>query len=611
MSYEIVNDYGDFKSGEKVTNISVSAYWVVAVYPLAYPSTYKRSTSKSFDSDPTKGVKLEKPLILFDSVQSVNVSHTKNNHVGSLNAVLYPTEEYLSLINPGDYIFCWMVNSEAKYLSIIERLTKKKPANQFTDGLKFYGRVNAIREQIQQAPDGARSARFILNANSFTELDATFFYEQHLSTLKEGLATQLSQLNLDLDKIIDTQQGYRGVVPNLMIVALIDIFLGKGIKSNLASGLTDPELKSTFGTEGDYAHILPEDVGLVINKTLKSGKALKTADTLEVVHGIQRYSNNALSSDPKDSKAVAGSFQPENTDSEDSRRGTKEDLLGRNSPIPPEFINQSLWSVCQQYLNRACNEMYATLRVNAGGDIVPTVVVRQMPFSTDAANAPVTLTYFSNLPRWVVPEVIVRNTDIGRSDALRFNFVHVYGVSDTVSARNVTQQMVDAPPKYDEMDIARSGLRPFMMTVPCWVDETKEAQGPEKWMGVITDFIMGQHMTLTGSLTTVGIQSPICIGDNLEWDSIVYHIESVSHSCAMAPDGHKTFSTTLGLTHGIGIDTFDSSQQTDVSIYARTDSTKKESSFMPFVDKTSTKEEPKGTGQVGDFNIPEDTSRVA
>lgn len=589
MSYEVINDYGEFKAKEVVTNISVSAYWVVAVFPLQYPVTFKRSSDGSFDGDVTKGVALEKPLILFDSVQSVTVNQTKGNHCGTLNAVLYPTEEFLSLINPGDYVFCWMMNSEATMQDVIKRLTQKKACNKFTDGLKFYGKLNAIREQIQQSPDGARSARFILNANSFSELDSTFFYEQHLSTLKEGIATQLSNMNLDLDKVVDTTKGEEGIVPNKMISALIDIFLGVGIKSNLGNNETDPALKSTFGTEGDYAHILPEDVGLVLNKSLKSGKALKAADTLEVVHGIQHYSGGATNIDPKDSQAVAQSFAPDGTLQSDSRRFTGEDLLGRNSPIPPALINESVWSILQQYLNPCCNEMYTTLRVNPDGDIVPTVVVRQMPFSTDAATAPA-ITYFKELPRWIIPSVIVRNADIGRSDALRFNFIHVYGTTQTVGARNITQQMIDNPPKFDEMDISRSGLRPFMTTVPCTVDETRELQGPGKWMAIIADFLMGQHMTLTGVLTTVGIQSPICVGDNLVWDKVLYHIESVTHSCSITGDGHKSFNTTLSLTHGMGIDTFGSGVSgTDISLYARTNPLKKESTFIPANNSDSSK----------------------
>jgi len=583
MSFNISNEY------ESQDYLSLNPHWIVVVLPLKFPVTYKRSSATSFSQDYSQAVALQAAVILTSEVQSIGVSSTKGNHVGSLNATLFPDKEFLSIINPGDYVFCWMMNDEETFRDVIDKLKKVTghevgdAPNGFRDGLKFYGRVNSIREQVQQFPDGRRQARFLMNANSFTELDATFFYEEHLSLLQAGPATQIKKMNLEIDKIFDDSTGEAGIIPNQMIVSLIDVFLGKGVQKNLGSGQEDPALKSTFGTEGDYAHIVPELVGAILNKPDVSTRIQKTADIIEVVHGIQHYSDSAAQEfGTKDSKTLYESFAPTGTNQTSSRRFTGENLLGRNTPVPPTLTNKPLWAVLNDYLNPSCNEMYATLRANTEGKVVPTVIVRQMPFTTDAyTQANVAATYFQELPRWKVPEIIVRDADIGRSDALRFNFVHIYGTSDTIGARNATQQIVDAPPYADPLDIARSGLRPFMMTVPCWVNETREEQGPKKWMTLASDFIMGQQMTLTGILHTVGIQTPVCVGDNLEWDGNLYHIESISHSCQVSSDGKKNFSTTLGLTHGMGIDTFQSGDSTDLRLYARVDSTKEESTFIP------------------------------
>lgn len=590
MPYNILNDYDN--SGSNVSDISVHYYWAIAVYSLKYPATFKRSADASggasFDNNILKGVQVKsKPLFIVDDCQSISVQHSKSNHVGNLSAVLYPNKEYLSLINPGDYIFCWMVNSEQDVLNVFDNVKNSRPANSFSSGLKFYGRVNAVREQIIQSPDGPRQGRFVLNAHSFTELDATFFYEQHLARRPEGLAEQWREFGFDLDKVLDLQDGQRGIVPNQFITNLIDVFLGKGVNQNLDSGAATLAERSTFGTAGDFAHVVPNSVGDIFGKTVKSGKHLRTADVVEVVHGIQKYSNRT---NVNDISKISKTFNPNNTLVSESRRFTGVDLLGRNTATPPSLINQSLWSVARQYLNPACNEMYATLRVNPDGDIAPTVVVRQLPFTTDAYQGSLQTTSFSELPRWELPSIIVRSTDIGRSDAMRINFIHVYGTSDTVNSRNVTQQMVDAPPRFDEMDIARSGLRPYMTTVPCWVDETRENNGPKKWMDLITDFMMGQHMTLTGTIVTSGIQSPICVGDNLEWDNVLYHIEAVTHSCSISADGRKNFTTTLNITNGMAIDSLASIGTTDLGLYARIDPAIEQSAYMPNTNTESTLE---------------------
>ena len=573
IRYDVLNDYG-LKAEDSPKSLTVSPYWVIAIFNLEFPATYNRNASNFIG--PEEGVAVRSvPLIFVDDCASLSIQSTKSNHTGTLAASLYPHKQYLSLINPGDYIFAWVVDTKEAVLDIIQRIVAKKPCNKFEDGLKFYGKINSMRESITQEEGGTRFARFALNANSFTELDATFFYEEHLSTLQSGIATQLKHLNLNLDQLVEQDDNKaKGLIPNKIIVALIDVFLGKGVKKNLESGFTDAELKSTFGAEGDYSHILPADVGLLLNKPIKSGRVLKTADVLETLTGVQKYSSGSL---------VGGGYNnPDNTLVADSRRDTGIDLLGRNSPIPPNLINQSLWSVCTQYLNTSCNEMYATLRTNPDGETVPTVVVRQIPFTTEAYQGELEVTKFRDVPRWVIPELMVRSADVGRSDALRVNFIHVYGTSDTANARDTTKQIVDAPPYYDEADIARSGLRPFMATMPCLVDDTRSdnagGSGPKKWMELIQDYMMGHHMTLTGNLTVVGIYSPICIGDNVEWDGNIYHIEAISHNCQISPSGPKRFTTTLSLTNGVTLKDFES-QRTDISLYARVNG--ENSTFIP------------------------------
>lgn len=72
-------------------------------------------------------------------------------------------------------------------------------------------------------------------------------------------------------------------------------------------------------------------------------------------------------------------------------------------------------------------------------------------------------------------------------------------------------------------------------------------------MHILSDILMGQHLTLTGTMTVVGIQSPICPGDNLEFDDTVLHIESVTHQYTSDDGGRTSFSTVLQLSHGLSV----------------------------------------------------------
>jgi hypothetical protein len=49
----------------------------------------------------------------------------------------------------------------------------------------------------------------------------------------------------------------------------------------------------------------------------------------------------------------------------------------------------------------------------------------------------------------------------------------------------------------------------------------------------------------------IGIYEPIAVGDNLEFDFVIYHIEGVIHRCTISQDGVKSFRTILTISNGI------------------------------------------------------------
>ncbi len=235
---------------------------------------------------------------------------------------------------------------------------------------------------------------------------------------------------------------------------------------------------------------------------------------------------------------------------------------------------------------RAINEIYTALKVNQDGHIVPTIVFRQIPFTTDAFVPPqvpenpggglgkldgvriegpslggpqkmktleTNTTKFLDLPRWYVPPALVRRVHVGRSNATRTNFIHLYGTSSylTQGGTPIQNQMLNNKPIRDDVDIFRSGIRPYMTTVDCWVDDTV-GKAPTQWMSLIADWTIGSHLTLNGTIELYGVQAPIAEGDNVSFDGVVYHIMSVEHTAQMdANGGNKSWMTTLQVTNGM------------------------------------------------------------
>lgn len=593
-TYDILkSEHGDSES----SHISANPYWIVAVFRLENPVTYDRVKGESFSKNFTDAVKIVgPPLVITDDCIQLQVSHSKQSYISQLSATLANSGiNYLSQIFPGDYIFAWMVNDEVKYQSIIDRLLKKNTpsasstvsqesnkedysCNKFDDGLKFYGRVQGTRKNLSQQPNGLKIVRYSLNAVGFSEFDAQIFYNAYLANTPDGLpqiSTFFSKLNIALGKLVERSKieddGVAGIKTITALVLFIDLLLGRGVPKNLGQEVILDGLKNTDGLDAEASYIIPIEVGEVLGKTKRSGGVLRFADMLECLVGTQKYSYQLNETEIELIKSESGEsgksiskslmFQPDGTYYAGSRR-IAGDMLGTFLIQQPNFTNKPVWTILRQFLNEAINEMYTCLRVNPDGSVVPTFVARQLPFTspafkqTEYGNA-VKHTEFLELPRWKIAPVLVKDVDVGRSDALRFNWIGVYGDYPDPN-RTITQQIVENNPKVDNLDIARGGLRMYMQTVACSALDVRGdgpyKGAPKKWMAICSDFLMGQQMALTGSMNVLGIQSPICPGDNLEWDGMVFHIESVSHSCFISPMGQKTFTTNITLSHGVRID---------------------------------------------------------
>jgi hypothetical protein len=295
------------------------------------------------------------------------------------------------------------------------------------------------------------------------------------------------------------------------------------------------------------------------------------ADILTTIMGVQNYI-------PQNNPDLAESslFPEYDVPAEPVNRiQTKKELLGVFNPVMPEFNNRPLWSLLQQFLNPTINEMYTCMKPNQFGRIMPTLVARQIPFTTDAFDTSVrvgrsstdvgpddfgpsndtgkkiAVTRFSNLPRWAMHPLMFNDVDIGRSDATRFNFIHVYGQDATQApTTTISQQITNNPPIRDDLDIQRAGLRPYMTTVAC-ANANTLGKAPTVWMRLIADRLIGSHLTLNGTISSIGIFAPIMEGDNVQYDENIYHIESVNHHCSIGMDGAKDFTTILTLSNGL------------------------------------------------------------
>jgi hypothetical protein len=347
---------------------------------------------------------------------------------------------------------------------------------------------------------------------------------------------------------------------------------GGGVKRGRVD-LNAPVAKITYSQsdrECPFAYLIPVSVAKVLGresfeKTKSQKGVFGYSDILETLIGVQQYIPNADSS----FQSMYPVIDTNKCDYNSSRKFCKEPLKGSYLPIEGSFVNKPLWGVLQQFLNPTINEMYTALKPNINGEVLPTIVARQIPFSSDTLieNTGFPLTRFLSMPRWRIDPIMVKGLDVGRSNATRFNIVHVYGDPSVYASKKMAipaRQIMLNPPIVDTVDLARSGAKAYMQMVNCALPDVTNvglhsgSGGARVFMEAIADWTFGSHLTLNGTIQTAGIQTPIAEGDNIEFEGVAYHIESVSDSCGIGMGGAKTFSTTLQITNGMPID-----QETD------------------------------------------------
>jgi hypothetical protein len=223
----------------------------------------------------------------------------------------------------------------------------------------------------------------------------------------------------------------------------------------------------------------------------------------------------------------------------------------------------TVWSIVYSYLNDTLNEMFTTYRVDPDGYVFPSVVVRQKPFSNEyfdfknSARMEMPLTYFMELPRWKIAPDLVIEHDLGRDEAARINFVQVFtrSVSDN-DALNSSAQIAMKNFVYDKNDILRNGIKPYIATSNFDFPDTKrKVLHASMWAEVVGDWLIGGHLKQNGTLSCMGIVEPISVGDNLEYNNIVYHIEDVSYKMQIDAEGKKMFNTIFTISYGMSLKT--------------------------------------------------------
>lgn len=518
-----------------------SPTWVLTFIRFENRDTLRNNTIPPLTTSPND------PLVVENDCVSVTTTMNKGTLTPSMEATLKETDvNYLTAVAPGDFVFVNMLNweSDARQLAINARHTR--PINGPDDGFKGLFKVQSVRKSISiSEADGKKNVVYKIDGYGFTEFNNTIYFNQNLlaSGSQDNFGLFIRRLSSDWANIVNPN-GFFNI--QKIISILITSFIGNGINT---SDLSD-DLKSNLPTANTQFYI-----PLIVGKLLGIPHAVAVKDIYSYLFGIQTYSANqnqtmAQGLNPKLSTSFSGP----------GFRYTNAQVYG-DSFFMPEFWNATkAWSIINQYLNAPLNEIYTCYRLSNDNHVYPTVVFRQMPFTTQdfqtRFNTSPSVTPFLSVPRWQIDSSIVYNLDIGRDEAARVNFFQYYsrvGLINDNAGSGPAQEIAAINYVFDSNDVKRSGLRPSIVS---GMFDPYVAAGPRSpiWAKIMGDAVMGSQLKLNGTMELVGVEEPICIGDNLEFEGIVFHIESIIHNCFIDPvSGIKRFKTILKLSSGVSL----------------------------------------------------------
>ena len=471
-----------------------SSSWVMAIVRYLEPSSM--ADSNNF---PTR------INIIQNDIVGVSITNSKKSFGKMCNVSLKCTDIwYPSTVTPGDWIVIWMHKTQAETDRITDVLNKvqngaTKVGNALCDaksGLKFMGRCLGVTHSDIADPGGQRVINQNISAQSFLEFSSSVYYtavtKSHLklpTSPGTGDVSSETDARYDAAKEAVLQSGLSKALADLAIKYRDFYVKGDGeftpdviisLYFILIMGIDKDNYTKSVGVNGIFnngIHV-PKYIGIMLNRRF----AKKIWQIMNVYLGVQKYKNRKGN--------WWESFMPVvSVVDEDVFRKLPTRCQGFVPFAPPLWDNVSMWDIFNNYLNPVVNEMYTSMRINASGRIVPTLTIREKPFSTGLFNSlkestfgsggtsgdveiekpsntdvaelldqfeqekagasknqslttdkkvtskdkftqrfnksGLVRTMFANLPRWVISETVVKSFTFSSSESARINFVQV------------------------------------------------------------------------------------------------------------------------------------------------------------------------------------------
>lgn len=520
--------------------------------------------------------------LLTDQVVSISTHKSKGRPAGRFEVVVAPTDNWISKLTPGS----WCVINMTKDLPIPSPDSSSLTAlNAQADGrmVKWLGRIEDVRVTVDvEQETGARTTRYVITGSDWSSVFNSLLYvdpifrNSGLNT-SDGPFTAIGAAQRFIYDTMTLDNFKKGTLPtsSTNVKGILRLWGSplQGVTDSVDAEVGIDKLQLT--SAGRYQ--LPKQVAKYLGiKTPSNVPTSNIADAISVHTGV-------LSSYDK--------YKP------------VKDAVGLISP-DSIFGTNSVWQVLVDNSNPILNELVTDLRIetsdsktlSVGGDtfelalyhrVKPFIVrTQEIEGGSEVKNF---FSRFQNIKTTTIALEDVLNIECGISWNDMINFIEIKP-DQQLNPGVLPANFKKDSQIFDKKSYERNGFRPAIeMSKYLPIDASGKIKAADltKWKYLLKEWYFNQHNQLNGTVTFIGQNKHICVGDNIAIDSqvlgksrnynqfekkntsqaastssagtqglqkmiLLAHVEGVRHSFGVNPTtGARSFTTTIDFVRGL------------------------------------------------------------
>lgn len=496
---------------------------------------------------------IDQVVISTISLLSISTTKNKSSPSGTFNIELAPTKNWVRVITPGSWM-CVLMSQDKIQKQDLQTANPKM--------VKFFGRVDSVRAMVSVDQEtGARMTRYSMVGSDWAQIFNTALYVDPAS--RDPDESAIGQAGRFLYNNYADQLSKGDGLPSSTdnIKELIALWghtnsTFKAINDDFASfaGIGKPEITFDF----------PKEVIDFFGFTTEGGgDSTSLVSLLHLKHGaLQQFDTY------NEHEGDVGVIKPDSI-----------------------FGTHSFWQVLTDNCNHILNELITDIRWEDGEPQL-TLYQRIKPFcKTDFHGITAIpgsrdklgpdqdilgplISRFENIRNTTVPLENILSFNAGTNWRDKYNYAELQiDQSLQEDVRSVQVKLQSAI--FHEDIFAREGFRPMIAAtkyLPSTDDDSFDPLSVAQWKFLLKEWYFDTHNMLNGSVTFIGVNDYIQVGDNILMDAtimgqsnntnmdninhkgsafILAHVESVSHNFSVEPNGARSFFTTINFVRGI------------------------------------------------------------